>query len=180
MLKKGYVQVYTGDGKGKTTAAIGLTVRALSAGLHVCIIHFLKRGSGLASDMPPESRLLTKTFSGVNVVCTGGGSFITSAAKSALDEKEAQNGFCEAKKAIDSLKYDIVILDEINAAIKLGLVKLEEALELIESRPQSVELVLTGRDAAPEIIAAADLVTEMAAKKHYYDKGVRARTGIEK
>jgi cob(I)alamin adenosyltransferase len=172
-FNKGYVQVYTGDGKGKTTAATGLIVRALSRGLRVCLIRFLKGDSGGG-----ECALLKKNFKDITVIGTGSGEIIKGE-PSLKDKSEAERGISEAKKAVDSLEYDIVILDEINVAISLKLIELDEALGIIREKPESVELVLTGRGAAKEIIDAADLVTKMKQIKHYYDKGVNARIGIE-
>jgi cob(I)alamin adenosyltransferase len=172
-LDEGYVQVYTGDGKGKTTASIGLCVRALGRGLKVCIVRFLKGG-----DEEGECALLRENFDNVTVISTGTGGFITGGA-SDEDISEANRGLSEAKKAIYSLCYDLIILEEVNCAISLNLIDVNDMLDIIKNKPQNVELVLTGRDAKKEVIAAADLVTEMKPIKHYFDKGVGARIGIE-
>ena len=173
-LNKGYVQVYTGDGKGKTTACIGLAVRALSRGLSVCLIRFLK-----GNDESGECEFLRKSSPNITIINTGLGDFITTAPKKE-EINEAKRGLNEAGKAINSNKYDLVILEEINVAIDLNLIKLDELVKIIKNKPENVEIVLTGRGAKKEIIDVADLVTEMKKIKHYYDKGVSARRGIEK
>ncbi|HCE45914.1 MAG TPA: cob(I)yrinic acid a,c-diamide adenosyltransferase [Lentisphaeria bacterium] len=171
-LKRGFVQIYTGNGKGKTTAAIGLAVRAAGAGLEVYFGQFAK---GMKSS---EHGSLAK-FPNIRVKQFGRSCFIGKK-PDAEDMEFAQKGFDEIKTAVASGEYDVVILDEIMAANKYNLVSVEEVLGIIESKPASVELVLTGRNADPRLIRAADLVTEMKEVKHYYKKGVTARVGIEK
>lgn len=171
-LKKGYVQVYTGNGKGKTTAAIGLTLRAISAGLKVYFCQFLKGQNSseikyLKSN--PESILFEKT---------GEKSFVKKAKP--IDFKQARNCFHNAAIAIKDGVFDVVILDEIFSAISLNLINTNELEELLKLKPQHVEVVLTGRNAPKNILKMADLVTEMKEIKHYYNKGVQARKGIEK
>lgn len=171
-LKKGFVQIYTGNGKGKTTAALGLALRASGAGLKVYFGQFAK---GLKCS---EHKALAK-FANIKVKQFGRSCFIGRKP----DEKDmefAKKGFGEISEAIASRYYDIVILDEIMTAIKYGLVPLEDVLGIIRSKPASVEIVLTGRNADPRLIEAADLVTEMKEVRHYYKQGVMARVGIEK
>jgi cob(I)alamin adenosyltransferase len=170
---RGYVHVYTGDGKGKTTAALGLAVRAAGAGLKVYIAQFLK---GMEYS---EHKALAKFSDAIVVRQFGRGCFIHRTPEEE-DIQAAREGLSEAAAAIKSGKYDMVILDEANIAIHYKLFSVEDLLNLILSRPNDVELVITGRRADARIIEAADLVTEMKEIKHYYQKGVTAREGIEK
>ncbi len=169
---KGYVQVYTGNGKGKSTAAYGLALRAAGAGLSVLIIQFLKsRKCSEHNAFKRLSDLITIKQFGQE------GFFINNPTKEQIliSEKALE----ETKKEIGSGKYDVVILDEINMAIAFKLIRVEDIIELIRNKPDDVELVLTGRNAHPKIVEMADLVTVMSEKKHYYQKGIRARIGIE-
>ena len=170
---KGYVQIYTGDGKGKTTAALGLSLRACGAGLRVCVLQFLKHGDY------SEIRALRQLTPQVTLRQFGSGRFVRGQ-PSADDLQAAEEGLQAAKRAITGGAYDLVILDEINVAAAMGLVTIAAVLELLRQRPPEVEVVLTGRQADAAIIAAADLVTEMKAVKHYWADGVKARVGIEK
>lgn len=171
-MRRGYVQVYTGDGKGKTTAAIGLAVRAAGAGLKVFFAQFIK------NRRCSEHRALER-FDDLITIKQYGKGFIRGK-PSKQTEEIVRKGFNEVKKAVLSGDYDLVILDEVNIALHYGLLEINEILELIKKRPAKVELVLTGRYAPEELIKKADLVTEMKKIKHYIDRGVRARTGIEK
>jgi len=172
-LEKGLIQVYTGNGKGKTSAAFGIALRAIGRGLKVYIIQFIKGGFDYGElymvDKLPNLEL--KAF--------GRGKFITEKPPGKEDIKLAEQALQLAKKVVESREYDIVILDEINVALNLELISLEKVLELIKSKPKHVELVLTGRYAPNEIIEAADLVTEMKEVKHPFNKGYEARKGIE-
>ncbi|MDI3534872.1 MAG: cob(I)alamin adenosyltransferase [Thermosediminibacterales bacterium] len=170
---KGYVQVYTGNGKGKTTAAIGMAVRAVGAGLKVFIGQFVK---GMYYS---ELKSLERFYPDLIIKQYGTGCFIFRTPKQE-DIDVAKKGFEEVKEVIKSGKYDLVILDEINIALYYKLVSLDDVLSLIDEKPENVELVLTGRNAPQEVIDKADLVTEMKEIKHYYTKGVEAREGIEK
>ncbi len=170
---KGYIQVYTGDGKGKTTAALGLALRALGAGLRVALIQFLKKGEY------SEIRALTNFGPWVEVWQFHSGGFVRGEPDEAVKEAVAQ-GWDKARKIILSGDFEVVILDEINLVLHLGLIPVSEVLEVLSSRPEGVEVVLTGRYAPQALIEAADLVTEMRKVKHYYDRGVPARKGIEK
>jgi cob(I)alamin adenosyltransferase len=172
-LKKGCVQIYTGNGKGKTSAALGLALRAAGAGLKVFIGQFVK-GSPTS-----EHKAIAKFAPAITVKQFGKKSFIRRI-PDADDMKLAQEGFRVMRKIVASRKYDLVILDEIAAANKYGLVEVEQVLDLIREKPASVELVLTGRNADKRLIKAADLVTEMKEVKHYYKAGLPARVGIEK
>lgn len=171
-MRKGYVQVYTGDGKGKTTAALGLALRAAGAGLKVFVAQFVK------NQKCSEHRTLERL--GDAITCRQYGCGLIMRGPSEADIAAAQRGLREAAEALTGGSYDLVILDELNVAVYCGLIGVEDVLGLIVSRPAAVELVLTGRNAHPAVVEAADLVTEMRSIKHYYDKGVKARRGIEK
>jgi cob(I)alamin adenosyltransferase len=169
---RGCVQVYTGDGKGKTTAALGLALRAAGAGLPVFIGQFCKaRRAG-------EHVALERFADLITVRQYGTASFITGE-PSDEDRALAQRGLAEAGEALGGGRYRVVILDEVDLATHFGLVSVEDVLALIAARPPQVELVLTGRRADPRVIAAADLVTEMVEVKHPYADGLPARKGIE-
>ncbi len=170
---KGYLQVYTGDGKGKTTAALGLSLRAAGAGLKVFIAQFLKQGDY------SETKALER-FSDVIVLEQFGlGQFVKGQPTQA-EINAARDGLEKARIVLSSGDYDVVILEEANVAVAIGLFSVKDLMDIIRQKPEHVELVITGRGAAPEVIEKADLVTEMKAVKHYYEKGVQARVGIEK
>ncbi|MBN1673278.1 MAG: cob(I)yrinic acid a,c-diamide adenosyltransferase [Kiritimatiellae bacterium] len=169
----GYVHIYTGDGKGKTTAALGLIVRATGAGLRVYMGQFLKRADTC------ESRTLRARFPDVTVERYGRGGFVRGKPSTA-DTAAARRGLTRLRRAVQSGQYDVVIADEANVAVALGLLPAEAFLRLIDDKPAPVELVLTGRGADRRLLAKADLVTEMTCRKHYYAAGVRARRGIER
>ncbi|NLG67194.1 MAG: cob(I)yrinic acid a,c-diamide adenosyltransferase [Actinobacteria bacterium] len=170
---EGYVQVYTGDGKGKTTAALGLAVRAAGAGLRVLFVQFVK---GMEYS---EMKALQRFADLITVRQYGRGCFIYGE-PAAEDCAAAKAGLDDVRAALVSGEFDVVVLDEANIATSLGLFTVRELLEVIAARPTGVELVITGRDADPRVVAAADLVTEMREIKHYYQRGVQARVGIEK
>lgn len=171
--RRGTVQVYTGEGKGKTTAALGLALRAVGHGLSVCMIQFMK-GSSNYGELTAAAKL-----PGFLIVQTGRDEFVDRKNPAQIDIDMARDGLGKARAALLDGKYDIVILDEINVALDFGLVTLRDVLGLIEARPRNVELVLTGRAAHPEVMKAADLVSEVLNIKHHYDAGVQAREGIE-
>ncbi len=175
-LKKGYVQVYTGDGKGKTTAALGLAFRAVGHGMKVFIIQFMK-GSIFYGELKTAEMLSPY----VTIVQKGREEFVDRNNPHPDDVRLAQEGIELAREVMERNEHDILVLDEINVALDFGLVKLEQVLELLEKKPEDMELVLTGRYAHPEIVKRADLVTEMVEVRHYYaEKGVDARDGIER
>ncbi|RPH48880.1 MAG: cob(I)yrinic acid a,c-diamide adenosyltransferase [Desulfobacteraceae bacterium] len=170
---KGYVQVYTGDGKGKTTAALGLSIRAAGAGLKVYIAQFIKIGDY------SEIKALIRFSDLITVEQLGLGRFIKG--KPSKEDMEAAWTGIEKVKSLMALRdYDIIILEEANIAVKCGLISVNDLLDIISSKPENTELVITGRDAAPQVIEKADLVTEMKETKHYFQNGVQARVGIEK
>ncbi len=173
MGKKAYIQIYTGNGKGKTTAALGLAIRASGAGLKVFIAQFTK---GILCS---EHKAIAKFAPGIRLKQFGKKSFITRKPDTD-DHRLAKKGYDEIRKIIFSGKFDLVILDEITIANKYGLITVDELLKILKSKPEHVEIVLTGRNADPRLLKVADLVTEMKEVKHYYSKGVPARVGIEK
>ena len=170
-IRKGLVQIYTGNGKGKTTAALGLALRAAGAGCKVYIYQFIKGKSY------SESKSIKK-IKNIKIEQCGRGCFIRKS-PARKDIEYAEKGLMKAKKLIMKGIYDIVILDEINIALKLGLLRLSEVTNIIKQKPLHVELVLTGRHCPRKLLKLADLVTEMKEIKHPYQKGVKARLGIE-
>ena len=172
-FQKGYTQIYTGDGKGKTTAALGLALRAAGAGLKVYIAQFIK--SGDYSEIKALSRLADR----ITVKQFGLGRFIK-AKPSPEDRAAAQKGLEAIRSALNSGHYQVVIMEEGNVAAMCGLFPVDEILAIMTQKPGDVELVITGRGADARVIDKADLVTEMKAVKHYYQDGVAARVGIEK
>ncbi|HXE95116.1 MAG TPA: cob(I)yrinic acid a,c-diamide adenosyltransferase [Dongiaceae bacterium] len=172
-LEQGCVQVYTGNGKGKTTASLGLALRAVGRGLKVCVFQFIKGGGRYGEHLAAEklAPLLT-------IIQTGRPGWVNTN-DITEDRRIAQEAFAQAKELLASGEYDLFICDEINGATGFGLIDVEQVLQLISVKPEKTELVLTGRNAAERVIEAADLVTEMREIKHYYKAGVPARTGIE-
>jgi len=180
-LKRGLIQVYTGDGKGKTTAALGLAVRAAGQGLRTCIVQFMKGWPhyGELSALPALCRGLDTPHDAITIHQFGGAGFVDPVHPTPEDMQSAQEALAFARQAMRGGAYDIVILDEVNVAVDFQLVSLAEVLALCRDKPPQVELVLTGRRASAELIEIADLVTEMRAIKHPYDKGISGRAGIE-
>lgn len=172
MRDKGFIQVYTGKGKGKTTAALGLAIRAVGTGMKVYFAQFLKAaGTG-------EGKFLRKMGKKLKYETFGSKSFICGKPETA-DITAAKKGLEKCGAAIKSGKYDLVVMDEANVAVKFGLFNVEELIEIINSRNPHTEVIITGRNADPKLLKTADLVTEMKEIKHYFKKGVRARKGIE-
>ncbi|MCK5695290.1 MAG: cob(I)yrinic acid a,c-diamide adenosyltransferase [Desulfobacula sp.] len=169
---KGYVQVYTGNGKGKTTASLGLAIRAAGAGLRVYIVQFLKQGDY------SEIKALSK-FENITVKQYGIGKFVIGKPS----EEDIAAGAAGYKKLCDILKqnkHDVVIAEEGNVAVMCNIISEKELLALMDMKPANVELVITGRGATAAVIEKADLATEMKEIKHYYKQGITARVGIEK
>jgi len=171
-MKKGYVHVYTGSGKGKTTTMLGLTLRASGAGLKIYIGQFHKNGEY------SEVVAIRKYLPNVTLEQYGTGQQCCSIPDMSAKEA-AENGLKRALEVVTSGEYDMVMLDEINIAARYGLITPADVVDLIRKKPQELELVLTGRNAAAEVIAAADLVSEIQEVKHYFNAGVPARVGIE-
>lgn len=171
--KSGLVFVHTGNGKGKTTAALGLALRAVGHGRKVLVIQFMKGGE--YGELIAAQRYLPNLV----IYKFGQNSFIMKGKPSQLDIELARNGLELAKEAILSGTYDLIILDEINVAVDFKLIQLEEVLNLIRNKPEKLDLGLTGRYAAQEVIDLADLVTEMREIKHPFSLGIPAKAGFE-
>ena len=176
-LEKGLVSVFTGHGKGKTSAAIGIAVRAAGWGARVYMLGMMKGG-----DYAEEHGefFVLKNLPNVTVLYAGKRTWLRSGPLKVTYREKAKEQLSAARRAMVSGDYDIVILDEINQATSKGLIDVPDVLDLIKDRPENVELILTGRDAAPEVVQAADLVSEILAIKHpYTEEGIRARKGID-
>jgi cob(I)alamin adenosyltransferase len=172
-MEKGLVQIFTGNGKGKTTAALGTVLRAVGQEFQVYIVQFMK------GSYPYGEHKTLANLPNVTVAKFGRFVHIGPQNIAEVDKEEARKGLEAAREAMLSRKYDIVVLDEVNIAASWGLVELDEVIKLIKDKPENVELILTGRYADAKLIELADLVTEMVEIKHPYAKGVRARRGIE-
>lgn len=177
-FNRGLIQVYTGEGKGKTTAALGQTIRALGWGKSVCWVQFIKGNSNIGEikflkSLPKKvaKKLCFKQFHRTKTYAIGKPQSVHRAA--------SQKALEFTEKIFGKDEYDMVVLDELNNALEYNLVDLEKVIGLIQDKPQRMQLVITGRDAHPEIIKLADLVTEMRKKKHPFDKGFIASKGIE-
>jgi len=170
---RGLVQVFTGNGKGKTTAALGTVVRALGHGLRVYIIYFMK------GDYPYGERRVLSELSNVSFASFGSLEFVDPAHIKPEEIEQAEQALAAAREAMLSGSYDMVVLDEVNVAAAWKLVALDEVLRLISDKPANVELILTGRYADDRLVQRADLVTEMRHVKHPYEQGIKARKGIE-
>jgi cob(I)alamin adenosyltransferase len=171
-MEKGYIQVYTGNGKGKTTAAFGLVLRAVGAGKKVFFAQFVK-GREYS-----EIHAVREFLPAVTVKQYGLDCFIVNA-PTQVDIDMAHKGLEEISVIILSGKYDVVVLDEANIAIFYNLFTSTELIGILKRKPETVEIIITGRYACPEVLDAADLVTEMKEVKHYYTNGIKARKGIE-
>ena len=169
----GLVQIFTGDGKGKTSAALGTVVRALGQGLKVFIIFFMK------GDYAYGERNTLKKLPGVTVMGFGSDDFVYPDRIKPEQIAQARQALEAAREAVLSQKYDVVVLDEINLAATFKLIAVEDVMQLIKDKPRNVELILTGRRADPRLIQMADMVTEMVKIKHPFDQGIPSRRGIE-
>lgn len=172
-LERGLVQVYTGDGKGKTTAALGLALRAAGHGLRVEIVQFMKGWSGYG-ELQGVEWLPT-----VAIHPFGRSGWVHPERPEPEDYERAAEALAYAREIMAGGQADIVVLDEINVALDYGLLTVEAVLALLDGKPPAVELIMTGRNAHPELVRRADLVTEMCKIKHPYDRGVEGRQGIE-
>jgi len=172
-LSRGYVQVYTGDGKGKTTAALGMALRASGHGLHTYVGQFMKgQHYGELDAVSNHPHITIEQYGDVRC--------IRREEVTPQHVAQAHQGLERIQEAMLSGQYDVVVLDEVNVAIWFGLLTTEEVLAFLDQRPEHVEVVLTGRRAPQELIERADLVTEMREVKHYYQQGVLSRKGIER
>lgn len=173
--QRGLVMVYTGDGKGKTTAALGLALRQIGWGRRVLFIQFMKGQGNVYGERIAAERHLPF----LEIEQHGRDQFVDLSRPDPVDIEMARNALRRAREALDSGKYGMVVLDEINVAAHAGLVPVEDVLFLVKSRPPHVDVVLTGRYAPESIVEAADMVSEVREVKHHYRKGVAARRGIE-
>jgi cob(I)alamin adenosyltransferase len=173
MDTKRYIQVYTGDGKGKTTAALGLSIRAAGHGLKTYIGQFMKgQHYGELTALRDNPCITIEQYGDIECI-----------RRDQVTQKhmdQAEQGLIKARNAMLSGEYDLVVLDEINVTIWFGLLTAKQVLEFLDQRPESVEIILTGRNAPQEFIQYADLVSEIKEVKHYYNQGVLARDGIER
>jgi len=170
---RGLVQILTGDGKGKTSAALGTALRALGHGFRVYFAFFMK------GDHPYGERNILSKLPNVTVASFGSEKFINPADIKPEEIEQARQALAAAREAMLSGKYDLVVLDEVNVAVAWKLVELDEVTKLLKDKPNNVELILTGRKADAKLIELADLVTEMRKIKHPYDKGIKTRQGID-
>jgi len=171
--RKGLVEVFTGNGRGKTSAALGVVLRAVGHDFRVCVIHFMK------GNYPYGEQKALARLPNVTVQVFGGLSFVDPKNVKPEDKAEAKKALDAGREAVMSGKYDLVVLDEVNVATAWGLVELDEVIKLIKEKPEGVELILTGRYADRKVVKLADLVTEMVAIKHPYDEGIEARAGLD-
>lgn len=175
-LKKGYIQIYTGNGKGKTTAALGLALRAAGSGLAVYMVQFLKAS---VSGELESSVKLQPNFKIFRFEKKRGFFWNLGEEEKQELKKEIQEAYNFCVKTLEEKSCDVLILDELMGALSNGMVSLEQVLKLLDIKPDNVEMVITGRNVPPELMERADLITEMKDIKHYYKEGVKARKGIE-
>lgn len=173
-IGRGLVEVYTGDGKGKTTAALGLALRAAGHGLRAVVFCFMK-----THDLYGEILGAARFEPEITIRAVGRETFVDRENPAPADVSAARDGFAQAREAVRGGAYDLVVLDEFNLVLDFGLVAVDDALALFQDKPKHVEIVLTGRSAPPAVMEAADLVTEMVERKHYYPRGIFARRGID-
>lgn len=176
--KHGYIQVYTGNGKGKTTASLGLCMRALGRNWKVLLVMFTKGGNNYG-ELISFKKLSSEINNNLTIVQAGLDRIVYSNNVNKNDETEIQNGWKVVKEAIKNNSYNLIIMDEANIAIDLGLIDLNDVVETLKSKPEEMEIVLTGRNAKQEIIDIAHLVSKIEPVKHYWNTGVVAREGIE-
>ena len=174
----GYIQVYTGDGKGKTTASLGLAMRALGRCWKVLIIMFTKGGDDYG-ELNSFMNLSPSIKDNLKIIQAGLDRIVYKNNETEDDVREIKKGWELAKKAIKNDEYQLIILDEANIAIDMGILDVDEVVEVLKNKPEEMEIVLTGRNAHPKIIEIAHLVSEIKPVKHYWDTGIAARKGIE-
>lgn len=173
-LEQGLVSIFTGDGKGKTTAAIGTVVRAAGHGLRAFVVFFMKGKDYVHG----ENNILSK-LPNVTLASFGQNGWVDRDNVKPVHREQARLALAAAREAMLGGTYDLVVLDEINIAINYGLIELDEVIKLINDKPQNVELILTGRNTDTRLVQMADLVTEMLMIKHPYARGIKARRGID-
>ncbi len=174
----GYIQVYTGDGKGKTTASLGLAMRALGRCWKVLIIMFTKGGNDYG-ELNSFRELSPDISNNLKIVQAGLDRIVYKDNESEADKKAILEGWELAKKAIENHEYQLIIMDEANIAIDMGILDVDEVVSVLKNKPEEMEIVLTGRNAHPKIIEIAHLVSKIEPVKHYWDTGIAARKGIE-
>ncbi len=174
----GYIQVYTGDGKGKTTASLGLAMRALGRCWKVLIIMFTKGGNDYG-ELNSFRELSPDISNNLKIVQAGLDRIVYKNNQSEEDKKAILEGWELAKKAIENHEYQLIIMDEANIAIDMGILDVDEVVRVLKNKPDEMEIVLTGRNAHPKIIEIAHLVSKIEPVKHYWDTGIAARKGIE-
>ena len=174
----GYIQVYTGDGKGKTTASLGLAMRALGRDWKVLIVMFTKGGNDYG-ELNSFRQLSEKIADNLTIVQAGLDRVIYKSNENEQDHKKIKKGWNLVKKAVKNDEYQLIIMDEANIAIDMGILDVNEVIKVLKSKPDEMEIVLTGRNAHPKIIEIAHLVSRIEPVKHYWDNGVYARKGIE-
>jgi len=171
--RKGLVEIFTGDGRGKTSAALGVVLRALGHDFRVCIVQFMK------GSYPYGEQKTLASLPNVTVAAFGRLSFVDPRNVQEEDKREAKKALDAAREAMLSGRYDLMVLDEVNVAAAWGLVGVDEVIKLVKDKPEGVELILTGRYADKRLVTLADLVTEMVCIKHPYDEGIGARAGLD-
>ncbi len=176
--KHGYIQVYTGNGKGKTTASLGLCMRALGRNWKVLLVMFTKGGDNYG-ELISFKKLSKEINDNLTIVQAGLDRIVYSDNANKQDKQIIQNGWKIVKEAIKNNQYNLIIMDEVNICLDLGLLDLKEVVETLKNKPEEMEIVLTGRNAKKEIIDIAHLVSKIEPIKHYWDTGVIAREGIE-
>jgi len=170
---EGLVYIFTGDGKGKTSAALGIILRTLGHGLRIYLVYFMK------GDYPYGERGILSSLPNIKVDIFGHTGFIDPSNIKPEEKEQAQQALAAARRAMRSGSYDLIVLDEVNIAVAWKLVELDGIIKLITEKPEKVNLILTGRQADPRLIELADLVTEVVKVKHPYDKGIMARKGLD-
>lgn len=169
----GLVEIFTGNGRGKTSAAVGVAIRALGHGLRVHIVYFMK------GNYPYGERKIFSQLPHISFLAFGQEEFVDPARVKPQEREQARQALKESRRAVLSGGYDLVVLDEVNLAVAWKLVDLEEVIDLIKQKPEKVELILTGRHADERLIELSDLVTEMTEIKHPYKEGIISRKGID-
>ena len=174
----GYIQVYTGNGKGKTTASLGLAMRALGRDWKVLIVMFTKGGNDYG-ELNTFRQFSPRISENLKIVQAGLDRVIYKANENEQDHKKIKRGWNIVKKAVKNDEYQLIIMDEANIAIDMGILDVDEVIDVLKSKPDEMEIVLTGRNAHPKIVEVAHLVSKIEPVKHYWDKGISARKGIE-
>lgn len=174
MSRKGRILVFTGSGKGKTTRALGIALQAEARGLSVYMVQFMK-----APDSSGEHFAAKRFGTDFTIEPMGRKGFIRKRQADQTDQLMAESALAKARTIMMDGNHDVIILDEVNVAVRLNLLRVEDVLDLMATKPENLDLVLTGRDAHPDICAQADEVVEMVNIKHHFERGVRATRGIE-